>query len=92
VDKKQCADLAELVNGTTLIQKRYEQFRKHVAESNQIVVYGIWIIDKDLPPAGGAWLRDGGGILFQSPSRACAEAQLEAIQFRPGRAEVRPFE
>lgn len=42
-----------------------------------ITVYGIWCSDA---PHGGGWLRDTAGMLFQTLSKACAEAQLEQLE------------
>ena len=41
-----------------------------------ITVYGIWCPNAD--NTDGGWLRDTSGMLFQTLSKACAEAQLIA--------------
>ena len=45
-------------------------------------IYGIWVGEKEKNyyPDGGGWWRDGDSLVFNTPDRRVAQAQLQTIR------------
>jgi len=53
--------------------------------------YGIWIPEENRE-SGGYWMTDQSLVVFGTPSKGHAEAQLKLFSNQCSDAEVKPFE